>query len=36
VEREGGPHFVHDGRTWFFCSTQCRDEFAAAPDRFAP
>ncbi len=34
VEREGAPHFVHEGRTWFFCSTQCRDEFAAAPTKF--
>lgn len=21
-------------RTWWFCSTHCRDEFAADPDRF--
>jgi len=35
VEREGTPHHVHDGQTWFFCSALCRDEFAADPDRFA-
>ncbi len=34
VEREGTPHVVHDGQTWFFCSPQCRDEFVAEPDRF--
>ena len=35
VEREATPHYVHDGRTWFFCTTTCRDEFAADPERFA-
>jgi len=35
VEREAIPHYVRDGRTWFFCSTACRDEFAANPDRFS-
>ena len=35
VEREATPHFVNDGRTWFFCSTACRDEFATDPDRFS-
>ncbi len=35
VEREATPHLALDGRTHFFCSTQCRDEFAAAPERFA-
>ena len=35
VEREAIPHYAHDGRTWFFCSTACRDEFAADPDRFS-
>ena len=35
VEREAIPHYVRDGRTWFFCSTACRDEFAADPDRFS-
>jgi putative ABC transport system ATP-binding protein len=34
VETGVGPHREHDGRTWWFCSTHCRDEFAAAPDRF--
>jgi putative ABC transport system ATP-binding protein len=35
VERGGSPHFRHDGATAFFCSTACRDEFAATPERFA-
>lgn len=35
VEREGSPHFAHDGQTHFFCSPACRDEFAADPERFS-
>jgi len=36
VERDATtPHRVNDGLTWFFCSTACRDEFAADPDRFS-
>ena len=35
VEREGSPHFALEGQTYFFCSTACRDEFAAQPDRFS-
>ncbi len=35
VEREGVPHLRRDGQTYFFCSAQCREEFAADPDRFA-
>ncbi|MEX2556087.1 MAG: ATP-binding cassette domain-containing protein [Actinomycetota bacterium] len=31
VERGGTPHFSLDGQTYFFCSTACRDEFAASP-----
>ncbi len=34
VEREGAPHYRHDGETHFFCSAQCREEFVAAPSRF--
>ena len=34
VETGTGPHREHDGRTWWFCSTHCRDEFTAAPDNF--
>ena len=26
---------VRDGRTFYFCSTQCRDEFEAAPEKHA-
>ena len=32
VEREGAPHYRHDGQTFFFCAAACREEFAAAPD----
>jgi putative ABC transport system ATP-binding protein len=34
VETGHGPHRQHQGRTWWFCSTHCRDEFTATPDRF--
>ncbi|HYT78557.1 MAG TPA: YHS domain-containing protein [Actinomycetota bacterium] len=34
VEREASPHYAFDGRTYFFCSVACREEFAARPDRF--
>ena len=26
---------VHDGRTYYFCSTSCRDEFERGPARYA-
>ena len=35
VERDDAPHYRHDGNTFFFCSVACRDEFTAAPQRFA-
>jgi putative ABC transport system ATP-binding protein len=34
VEREGAPHYRYEGETFFFCSTQCREEFAVDPRRF--
>jgi putative ABC transport system ATP-binding protein len=34
VERQGTPHYRQGGRTWFFCSVACRDEFTADPVRF--
>lgn len=34
VEQRDAPHYRHDGETYFFCSAQCRDEFAAEPSRF--
>ena len=34
VEREGTPHYWHDGQTYYFCSPGCREEFAASPNRF--
>jgi putative ABC transport system ATP-binding protein len=29
-----GPHYQHGGRTWWFCSSACRDEFAIDPARY--
>ena len=26
---------VHGGRTYYFCSTSCRDEFERAPEKYA-
>jgi putative ABC transport system ATP-binding protein len=34
VERTGTPTLEYDGTTYWFCSTHCRDEFAAEPERF--
>ncbi len=34
VEREETSHYRHDGQTYFFCSTACREEFAASPTHF--
>ncbi|HYY80771.1 MAG TPA: ATP-binding cassette domain-containing protein [Actinomycetes bacterium] len=34
VEQHDRPHLQLDGATWWFCSTACREEFAADPDRF--
>jgi putative ABC transport system ATP-binding protein len=34
VETGDGPHQELDGRTFWFCSTHCRDEFRAMPGRF--
>jgi putative ABC transport system ATP-binding protein len=34
VETGDTPHLDHSSRTWWFCSTHCRDEFVANPDRF--
>lgn len=31
VERDGAPHFVHEGSSYFFCSKECRDDFSTAP-----
>ena len=35
VETGAGPHVEHAGRTWWFCSRHCQDEFEATPERFA-
>jgi putative ABC transport system ATP-binding protein len=34
VERTDNPHLKLHGEVWWFCSTHCRDEFAADPARF--
>jgi putative ABC transport system ATP-binding protein len=34
VAQDHGPHFRRHGRTWWFCSAECRDEFAARPEHF--
>lgn len=34
VEPADNPTGELDGRTWWFCSTYCRVEFTAEPDRF--
>jgi putative ABC transport system ATP-binding protein len=34
AEQEGNPHFRLNGRTWWFCSTTCREEFAGNSDHF--
>ena len=34
VEQGDNPHLVIDEQTRWFCSTYCRDEFVAHPDRF--
>ena len=33
VETGDNLHLTEDGTTWWFCSTHCRDEDAANPDR---
>jgi putative ABC transport system ATP-binding protein len=34
VDTHDTPHLELDGKVWWFCSTHCRDEFAADPERF--
>ena len=34
VEPAGNPDATLDGRTLWFCSTHCRDEFTADPAKF--
>jgi YHS domain-containing protein len=34
VEPAGNPTATLGGRTWWFCSTHCREEFTADPARF--
>lgn len=36
VEATDNPSLTLDTATWWFCSTHCRDEFDAHPDRFLP
>jgi YHS domain-containing protein len=28
------PSYVYDGKTYYFCSQECRDEFAKNPKRY--
>jgi len=28
------PRFTYQGKTYFFCSKDCKDEFKAAPEDF--
>ena len=35
VAQHDQPHLQQDSITWWFCSTACRDEFAANPNRFS-
>jgi xanthine dehydrogenase accessory factor len=32
---ETAPSYVYAGRTWYFCSSGCRDAFAGSPDAYA-
>jgi len=34
VDTADNPHLEYDGRTWWFCSTHCHDEFTTEPERF--
>jgi YHS domain-containing protein len=36
VDRSKAPRVAHAGRTYFFCSEGCRDQFEADPDTYAP
>jgi putative ABC transport system ATP-binding protein len=35
VEAGDNPHHDYLGRTWWFCSDHCREEFTVQPERFA-
>ena len=35
VDTDGQIRAEHDGRTFVFCSSSCRDRFVASPDRYA-
>jgi len=30
------PQYVYQGKTYYFCSPACRDEFAESPAKFLP
>lgn len=34
IEQRDSPHYQLDGRTLWFCSTSCRDEFTADPGKY--
>ena len=33
-EKESGSRFDYKGKTYFFCSDECRDEFKKSPEKF--
>lgn len=33
VEREGSPHYMLEGDSYFFCSKECRTDFVTEPER---
>jgi Cu+-exporting ATPase len=34
-ERQAKASAQHQGRTFYFCSTECREQFQQEPDRYA-
>jgi YHS domain-containing protein len=34
VTHEMSEHFEHDGKTYYFCSADCREQYEASPDEF--
>jgi YHS domain-containing protein len=34
--REDTPHAEHGGKTWYFCSEYCREQFVRNPGGYVP
>ena len=34
VTDEMSEHYEHDGKTYYFCSADCREQYEASPDEF--